>query len=59
MNNKYVEEVIQHMFSFDDTRVRVSFVVEATSPDGFNQQTVRMIIDNHQTMRVRDSGFDE
>ena len=56
---KYVEEVIQHLTSADGVQVKVSIEVEAESNDGFTPQIVRTISENCQTMRVRDSGFEE
>jgi hypothetical protein len=54
----YVEEIIQHLTSVDGAQVRVSIEVEAETPDGFTQQTVRTISENCRTLRVRDSGFE-
>ena len=56
---KYVEEIIQHLASVDGAKVKVSIEVEAESANGFTQQVVRTITENCQTMRVRDSGFEE
>jgi hypothetical protein len=56
---RYVEEIIQHLTSVDGAMVKVSLEVEAESATGFSQQTVRTISENCQTMRVRDSGFEE
>jgi hypothetical protein len=56
---KYVEEIIQHLTSVDGAKIKVSLEVEAESATGFSQQTVRTISENCQTMRVRDSGFEE
>ena len=56
---KYVDEIIQHLSSVDGATVKASLEVEAESSDGFTQQTVRTISENCQTLRVRDSGFEE
>jgi hypothetical protein len=56
---KFVEEIIQHLTSVDGARVKVSLEVEAESSGGFTQQIIRTISENCQTMRVRDSGFEE
>ena len=56
---KYVEEVIQHLTSVDGTKVKVSLEVEAESAEGFPHQIVRTISENCQTLRARDSGFEE
>ena len=56
---KYVEEVIQHLTSVDGTKVKVSLEVEAESVEGFPHQIVRTISENCQTLRARDSGFEE
>ncbi|MDR2713099.1 MAG: DUF499 domain-containing protein [Clostridiales bacterium] len=56
---KYVEEIIQHLTSVDGAKVKVSLEVEAEVAEGFTQQTVRTISENCQTLRVRDSGFEE
>lgn len=56
---KYVEEIIQHLTSVDDARVKVSIEVEAETANGFTQQTVRTVSENCRTMRVRESGFEE
>lgn len=56
---KYVEEIIQHLTSAGDVKVKVSLEVEAESAEGFSQQIVRTISENCQTLRVRASGFEE
>ncbi|MCL2099476.1 MAG: hypothetical protein FWH24_03440, partial [Oscillospiraceae bacterium] len=55
---KYVEEIIQHLTSVDGAKVKISIEVEAESADGFTQQTVRTISENCQTLKIRDSGFE-
>ena len=53
-----VEEVINYLTS-SGAQVEVSLEVEATSEDGFSQQTVRAVSENCLTLKVRDSGFEE
>jgi len=56
---KYLEEVIQHLTSIKGTAVKVSLEIEAKADDGFPQQIVRTVMENCQTLRARDSGFEE
>lgn len=56
---RYVEEIIQHLTSVDNAKVRISLEVDAENIEGFNQQTVRTISENCRTLRVRESGFSE
>jgi len=56
---KLVEEVIQHLTSVDGANVSISLEVQAKSADGFTQQTIRTVSENCQTLRVKESGFEE
>lgn len=56
---RYVEEIIQHLTSVDGAIIKISLEVEAEVDEGFSQQTVRTISENCQTLKVRDSGFEE
>ena len=56
---KIVEEIIQHLTSVSSAKVKVSLEVEAETDTAFTQQTVRTVIENCKTLRVRDSGFEE
>ena len=55
---RYVEEIIQHLTSVDDAKVKISIEVEAESADGFTQQTARVVNENCRTLRVRNFGFE-
>jgi hypothetical protein len=56
---KFNDEIIKHLISDDNAKVRVSLEVEAETNEGFTQETVRTISENCRTLRVRISGFEE
>jgi hypothetical protein len=56
---KLVEEVISHLTSVDGCQVEISLELNAKSPEGFSQQTIRTVSENCRTLKVKDFGFDE
>jgi hypothetical protein len=56
---KLVEEVVSHLTSANGAQVEVSLEVNAKSPDGLPPQIVRTILENCQTLKVKDFGFEE
>ncbi len=56
---KLVDEVINHLTSLDNCKVEISLELNATSLEGFSQQTVRTIAENCRTLKVKRFGFSE
>ena len=56
---KYLEEVINHLSSCDNCEVELHLEVNAKTPDGFSNETVRTVSENCITLKVENFGFDK
>lgn len=56
---KYLDEVITHLSSLEDSTVNLSLEVSATANNGFPQGTVRTVSENCRTLKVESFGFDK
>ena len=56
---RLVEEVISHLASAEGCELEVSLEVSAKSPGGMSKQTVRTVMENCRTLKVKDFGFDD
>jgi len=56
---KLVEEVISHLTSVDGSTVEVSLEVNMKAPNGTPVSTVRTVMENCKTLKVKEFGFDE
>ena len=54
---KYLDEVINHLYSADNCEVELSLEVSAKADDGFSQSTIRTISENCRTLKVNTFGF--
>ena len=57
--NTYVQEVIQHLLSVDNSHVTLKLDVEVDAPGGIPNTTVRIVSENCRTLKVKDFGFDD
>jgi len=55
---RIAEEVIAHLAGLPGSRVRVTLEIEATVPDGFPEQTVRVVTENSRTLKFQSQGFE-
>ena len=56
---KYLEEIITHLSSVDNSEVELSLEVNAVASDGFPQGTVRTVSENCRTLRIDNFGFEK
>ncbi|MCM1512954.1 MAG: DUF499 domain-containing protein [Oxalobacter formigenes] len=54
-----VDEVVQQFTSKLSVNVSVSVEIEANTPDGFDEQTQRVVMENCRTLGFRNAEFDE
>lgn len=54
-----VQEVINHLSSVEGSTVEISLDVFASMPNGTPPATVRTVLENCQTLKVRDFGFED
>ena len=52
-----VEEILSHILTIDDVKVKVFFSIEAESSDGISKDKERTINENCSTLKVNDYGF--
>lgn len=55
---KIHDEVLVHLNRAPGTSVRLTLEVEAIALDGFDDDTVRTVAENAQTLKFRQSGFE-
>ncbi len=56
---RLVDEIIKHLMNTEGSQVAISLEVNATNPSGYSQDVVRTVTENCQTLKVRQSGFEE
>ena len=56
---RYLDEVIKHLSSTDNCNVELSLEVNAETPTGFSQETVRTVSENCRTLNVSNFGFEK
>lgn len=56
---RLVDEVIKHLAKTEGSQVEVSLDVNATCNSGYSQEIVRTVTENCQTLKVKQSGFEE
>lgn len=56
---RLVDEIIKHLMNAEGSQVEISLEVSATNPSGYSQDIVRTVTENCQTLKVRQSGFEE
>lgn len=56
---KIAEEVLQHLTTLPDSKVRVTVEVEALLPKGVAEDIQRVVEENCQTLRFRSHGFEK
>ena len=54
-----VQEVINHLSNVEGSTVEITLDVFATMPNGTPHSTVRTVLENCQTLKVRDFGFED
>lgn len=56
--SRIADEVISHLAGQPGARVSVTLEIEATLPDGANEQVVRTVTENSRTLRFSTHGFE-
>jgi predicted AAA+ superfamily ATPase len=56
---KIAEEVLQHLTVLPNSKVKVTIEIEADIPDGVAEDTQRVVMENCQTLKFRNQGFEE
>ena len=56
---KVTDEVLAHLASTPGVQLRVTIEIEASSAEGFDENKVRTVSENAQTLRFDQSGFEE
>lgn len=57
--NSIVEEVLTHIISKPGVKVKVNIEIQATVPDGFGEDEMRIVRENCQSLRFYQAGFEE
>ncbi len=56
---RYLDEVVSQLSSTDGCDVELTLEVNATSPNGFSQSTIRNVSENCRTLRISEFGFEQ
>jgi hypothetical protein len=56
---RIAEEVLQHLTTLPGARVTVTLEIQADSPGGIPESTVRTVNENCRTLKFKDHGFEE
>ena len=54
-----VEEIIERLTSLTDSKVEITLEIKASRPDGFDEGTVRTVMENSRTLKFNGFGFEE
>jgi hypothetical protein len=55
---KIVDEVIQHLSAKYGSKLKISLEIEAENDNGFDENTVRIVSENSNTMGFKEKGFE-
>lgn len=57
--SRIAEEVIAHLAGLANADVTVTLEIEARLPDGFSEQTIRIVSENSRVLKFEQAGFEE
>ena len=57
--NEYLTEIIQHLMAVDGAEVELTFEVNVNAPKGIPASTVRTVLENCRTLKIKDCGFED
>jgi hypothetical protein len=53
------EEIVQHLSTLRNARVRLVLEIEAEMPDGAPDKVIRIVTENARTLKFKTQGFEE
>ncbi|MCS6889332.1 MAG: Swt1 family HEPN domain-containing protein [Chloroflexus sp.] len=56
---RIAEEVIAHLVALANANVTITLEIEARLPDGFSEQTIRIVTENSRTLKFEQAAFEE
>lgn len=57
--NEYLTEIIQHLMAVDGAEVELTLEVNVNAPKGIPASTVRTVLENCRTLKIKDCGFED
>lgn len=57
--NEYLTEIIKHLLAVDGADVELSLEVSVNAPKGIPAATVRTVMENCRTLKIKDCGFED
>jgi hypothetical protein len=56
---RIAEEIVQHLTTLPDARVRLTLEIDAELPEGAPDNVVRTVTENARTLKFKNQGFEE
>ena len=57
--NEYLTEIIQHLMAVDGADVELTLEVSVNAPKGIPASTVRTVLENCRTLKIKNCGFED